>query len=219
MARSFPVDASSCCIETGDGLRYSWYDLDRASAMLANLLAQLAPGARRAGGGAGRQVARGAVAVSGHPARRAGVLAAEHRLPERRGRVLRRQRRARADRLRTGPRSLDRTDRAAAQGAPPAHAGRRSSRDAARGGGAAERSFRDGRAARGRPRGDRLHLGDDRSQQGRDALARQPVVQRAHAQAVLALARGRRAVARAADLSRPRAVRRDPRRALERQRR
>ncbi len=37
----FPPDASACCIETGEGLLYSWSDLERASAMLANLLASL----------------------------------------------------------------------------------------------------------------------------------------------------------------------------------
>ncbi|MCL4746693.1 MAG: malonyl-CoA synthase [Burkholderiaceae bacterium] len=48
LAGSFPADASSCCVETGDGLRYSWSDVGRASAMLANALARLglAPGAR-----------------------------------------------------------------------------------------------------------------------------------------------------------------------------
>ena len=39
---------SACCIETHDGLYYSWDDLDRATAKLANLLAslQLPEGAR-----------------------------------------------------------------------------------------------------------------------------------------------------------------------------
>ena len=37
----FPADRQSCCIETQDGLRYSWSDVSRASAMLADLLAKL----------------------------------------------------------------------------------------------------------------------------------------------------------------------------------
>ncbi|AJG20662.1 Acetoacetyl-CoA synthetase [leucine] [Cupriavidus basilensis] len=37
----FPADRSACCIETHDGLYYSWDDLDRATAKMANLLAAL----------------------------------------------------------------------------------------------------------------------------------------------------------------------------------
>ncbi|KUE87687.1 malonyl-CoA synthase [Cupriavidus necator] len=37
----FPADRTACCIETHDGLYYSWDDLDRATAKLANLLASL----------------------------------------------------------------------------------------------------------------------------------------------------------------------------------
>ena len=37
----FPADRTACCIETHDGLYYSWNDLDRATAKLANLLAGL----------------------------------------------------------------------------------------------------------------------------------------------------------------------------------
>ncbi|OWW22621.1 malonate--CoA ligase [Noviherbaspirillum denitrificans] len=37
----FPADRNACCIETHDGLYYSWNDLDRATAKLANLLAGL----------------------------------------------------------------------------------------------------------------------------------------------------------------------------------
>lgn len=40
-ASNFPEDQSACCIETGDGLYYSWRDLDRATAKMANLLASL----------------------------------------------------------------------------------------------------------------------------------------------------------------------------------
>ena len=37
----FPQDRTACCIETQDGLYYSWNDLDRATAKMANLLAGL----------------------------------------------------------------------------------------------------------------------------------------------------------------------------------
>jgi malonyl-CoA/methylmalonyl-CoA synthetase len=37
-ASKFPEDRSSCCIETHDGLHYSWDDIDRATARIANLL-------------------------------------------------------------------------------------------------------------------------------------------------------------------------------------
>ncbi|HJV86774.1 MAG TPA: malonyl-CoA synthase [Noviherbaspirillum sp.] len=37
----FPQDRASCCIETHDGLFYTWNDLDRATAKIANLLAGL----------------------------------------------------------------------------------------------------------------------------------------------------------------------------------
>ncbi|RJF97974.1 malonate--CoA ligase [Noviherbaspirillum saxi] len=37
----FPSDMTACCIETHDGLYYSWNDIDRASAKMANLLAGL----------------------------------------------------------------------------------------------------------------------------------------------------------------------------------
>ncbi len=45
---AFPRDLDAVAVETDDGLAYSWRDLDRASAMLANLLASLglAEGAR-----------------------------------------------------------------------------------------------------------------------------------------------------------------------------
>ncbi|MES2483522.1 MAG: malonyl-CoA synthase [Pseudomonadota bacterium] len=38
---AFPAKLDACAVETDDGLRYSWRDLDRASAMMANLLASL----------------------------------------------------------------------------------------------------------------------------------------------------------------------------------
>lgn len=40
-AARFPADKSACCIETQDGLYYSWRDVERATAKLANLLAGL----------------------------------------------------------------------------------------------------------------------------------------------------------------------------------
>ncbi|AJC21469.1 malonate--CoA ligase [Pandoraea pulmonicola] len=47
-AERFPADKSACAIETPEGLYYSWDDIERASARMANLLASLdlAPGAR-----------------------------------------------------------------------------------------------------------------------------------------------------------------------------
>ncbi|MCD6680416.1 MAG: malonyl-CoA synthase [Burkholderiaceae bacterium] len=48
LASGFPDDPYGCCIETEDGSRYSWDDIERASAMLANLLVRLglSPGDR-----------------------------------------------------------------------------------------------------------------------------------------------------------------------------
>ena len=45
---AFPADLNSIAIETDNGLNYSWRDLDRGTAMMANLLAslELEPGAR-----------------------------------------------------------------------------------------------------------------------------------------------------------------------------
>lgn len=40
-ASRFPEDKSACCIETRDGLYYSWRDIERATAKMANLLASL----------------------------------------------------------------------------------------------------------------------------------------------------------------------------------
>ena len=44
----FPADLDGMAIETDTGLVYTWRDLDRATAMMANLLASLeiAPGSR-----------------------------------------------------------------------------------------------------------------------------------------------------------------------------
>ncbi len=41
LASRFPADLSACCIETESGLYYSWDDLERATAKLANLLSSL----------------------------------------------------------------------------------------------------------------------------------------------------------------------------------
>ncbi len=40
-AARFPQDRTACCIETGCGRRYSWDEMDRASARIASLLASL----------------------------------------------------------------------------------------------------------------------------------------------------------------------------------
>ncbi|MBA4214421.1 MAG: malonyl-CoA synthase [Polaromonas sp.] len=41
LRNAFPADLDRAAVETDDGLRYSWRDLDRASAMVANLLDSL----------------------------------------------------------------------------------------------------------------------------------------------------------------------------------
>jgi malonyl-CoA/methylmalonyl-CoA synthetase len=48
LRQAFPADLDQCAIETDTGLKYSWLDMERASAMLANLLAslELPPGSR-----------------------------------------------------------------------------------------------------------------------------------------------------------------------------
>ena len=38
---AFPADLTAVAVETDEGLRYSWQDLDRATAMMANLLQSL----------------------------------------------------------------------------------------------------------------------------------------------------------------------------------
>ena len=38
---AFPTDLEAIAVETDEGLAYSWRDLDRATAMMANLLASL----------------------------------------------------------------------------------------------------------------------------------------------------------------------------------
>src|ERR1700712_1711554 len=38
-AARFPQDRTACCIETGCGRQYSWDEIDRGSARIANLLA------------------------------------------------------------------------------------------------------------------------------------------------------------------------------------
>ena len=40
-ASRFPADSTACCIETHDGQYYSWGDIERASARIANLLGSL----------------------------------------------------------------------------------------------------------------------------------------------------------------------------------
>jgi malonyl-CoA/methylmalonyl-CoA synthetase len=40
-ASRFPADRTACCIETHDGLYYSWNDIERATAKIANLLQRL----------------------------------------------------------------------------------------------------------------------------------------------------------------------------------
>jgi len=42
LSSGFPADRASCCIDAGEGAWYSWDDVERASAMIANLLGRLA---------------------------------------------------------------------------------------------------------------------------------------------------------------------------------
>ncbi len=42
LAGGFPSDRDGCCIDAGEGGRYSWDDVERASAAIANLLTRLA---------------------------------------------------------------------------------------------------------------------------------------------------------------------------------
>jgi malonyl-CoA/methylmalonyl-CoA synthetase len=42
LASGFPADRSGCCIDAGERAWYSWDDVERASAMIANLFARLA---------------------------------------------------------------------------------------------------------------------------------------------------------------------------------
>ena len=41
LEKGFPKDKKACAIETQDGLLYSWSDVERATAMMANLLKNL----------------------------------------------------------------------------------------------------------------------------------------------------------------------------------
>ena len=41
LEKGFPKDKKACAIETHDGLYYSWSDVERSTAMLANLLKSL----------------------------------------------------------------------------------------------------------------------------------------------------------------------------------
>jgi hypothetical protein len=85
---AFPADLDAIAVETADTdrptLNYSWRDLERATAMMANLLVSLKLPGWCARGRAGGKIGRGHDAVPGHAARGLRVLAAEHRLPERR---------------------------------------------------------------------------------------------------------------------------------------
>ena len=75
------------------------------------------------------------------------------------------------------------------------HPRRRSQRQPARAGDALRRQPRAGAARERRPRRDPLHERHHRAQQGRDADARQPALERRHAEDVLGLAQRRRRAA------------------------
>ncbi|CAA9425161.1 MAG: Long-chain-fatty-acid--CoA ligase, partial [uncultured Ramlibacter sp.] len=166
---------------------------------------------------AGGEVSRGHDAVPGHAARRLRLPAAEHRLPERRDRVLHRQRGARGGGMQPAQFQLDQQDRLQGRHAQRVHARGRPHRLAAGPRGVPQRPARSGHQGQRRPRRHPLHQRHHGPQQGRDADARQPAVQRPSAEGLLGLATGRRADPRAADLPRARPVRGLARRAHQRQ--
>ena len=94
--------------------------------------------------GAGGEVGRGHAAVPGHAARRLRVPAAQHRLPERRDRLLHRQCRTGGGGLQPEELRLGEQDRVPGRHAQRVHAGRRPHRLAARPRGRAQRPPRGG---------------------------------------------------------------------------
>ena len=81
-AAAFPRDLDGVAIETIEsGLVYTWRDLERATAMLANLLDSLELPAGEPDRRAGREVGRVAAVLPRGAARRPRLPAAQHRLP------------------------------------------------------------------------------------------------------------------------------------------
>ena len=209
-APAFPQDLDSSPSRPTAACVYSWRDLERATAMIANLLRVAGPAGGRAHRGAGREVGRGDDALPGDAARRLCLPAAQHRLPERRDRILHRQRRAGRGGLHAARTSAG----SARSPSRPARGTSSRSTTTARGS-LLERAAHHSdthevaHAQRGRPRRDPLHQRHHRAQQGRDAHPRQPAVERARAEGLLGLAaERRRADPRAADLPCARPVRR-----------
>ena len=81
--RRYPSDLDSCCIETLEGVTYSWRDMHLASGCIANWLRVAEAETRRPRRGAGRKITRVPDAVSGDVACGLGLCAVEHRLSAR----------------------------------------------------------------------------------------------------------------------------------------
>ena len=187
----FPADLDRAAIETvgEETLVYTWRDLERATAMLANLLASLdlPAGARVA-----VQVDKSVEALLLYLAvLRAGLV------------YLPLNTAYKADELEYfigdaepavvvcasrdfGWLSKLAFGKGTGMGL---HPRRRPARQPARAGCAVRRPPHAGRPRPGRPRRHPLHQRHDRAQQGRDAVAREPALERAHAQGLLGLAR------------------------------
>ena len=218
----FPDELDRVAIETIEsGLVYTWRDLERATAMLANLLDSLdLPPSSRIAVQAEKSV-ESLLLLPGRAARRPRLPAAQHRLQERRGRLLHRRRRAGGLRLRAEGFHLGLEARLRGRDDLRLHARRRPQRQPARARHPLRRLARARRPPQRRHGGDPLHQRHHRAQQGRDADARQPALERADAEGLLGLAaargrRRRRADPCAADLSRPRPLRRLARRPARR---
>ena len=199
--RHFPDGAEQPFLVIPNGPVVHYDDLAAASAQVANALvaAGCRPGDRVAA-----QVDKHwhvARALPRLPARRARLSAAQHRLSAQRARLFLRGRATARDRLRAGPPGRDR-----GAGAPGATVLTLDELfDRARN---CPEQFRHRHVAARRPRGDPLHVGDDRTVEGRDAHASQSRVQRPRAGGRVGLHARRCAAARAADLPRARPVRR-----------
>jgi malonyl-CoA/methylmalonyl-CoA synthetase len=94
LAARFPQNPDAPCLILPDGRRVSYGELESQSAQYGNMLDRGRTEAGRPRRRPGGEVARGAVPLSGLPARRWRLPAAESGLPARRGRVFPRRRQA-----------------------------------------------------------------------------------------------------------------------------
>ncbi len=156
--------------------------------------ARIAQAARRQPRGrAGRKICRSHGPVPGHAARGLRVLAAQHRLPKRRDRILHRQRRARRGGVQPRQLWLGQQNRLHPGHAACVHPGGRPHRQPARSCRPPRRRAPGRSPQRRRPGRHPLHQRHHRPQQGRHAHARQHAQQRCHAQRLLGLDGYRRA--------------------------